>query len=346
MSETLVHRHGPDRNRTIASLAAALAIHVAVLLLIGLFVRLGMSAAAEQPTIIDVQLQSGTVSEEPSGGGGPAAGAPAGPAPSVPAATARPTPSSGGGDAFTIPTPRGRPAESSASAPTGPSFQTSGSRTGVAESLPPVQREPQPAVTVGQQGKTTGSSSGSGSTQRSGQGVLVTGSKGKTGDSLDLSQVDKAMANRGSGSGGTAAAGSGGAATSGSGGAAAGSGGSGSGSGSGGSSSGSGRGKGAGGTGPGNYRLELPGSGKGRTVVSSVKPVVPAWVNQQGLTMTIVVTFTLQPDGLISAASPTRSTGYADVDAKVVEAIRRWRFTQASGGGSVQGVITYIINPR
>ncbi len=338
MSETLVHRHGPDSNRTIASLVAAIVIHVAVLLLIGLFARLGMSAAEEQPTIIDVQLQSGPSADEPSGGSGPATGAAA--APALPAAAPSPAPaaaprskaSSGEGAGFVIPTPSGRSAESSAAVPRGPSFQASGSKTGAAESLPPVQsREPQPTVTVGQQGKAAGAATGSGSTQRSGQGVLVTGSNAKTGDSLDLSQLDKAMAGRGSGAGGAAATGTGGAG--------AGAGGTGAGSGQGGT------GAGAGGTGAGNYRLELPGSGKGRTVLSSVKPVVPAWVNAQGLTMSVAVSFTLQPDGLVSAVSSTRSTGYADVDAAVLEAIRRWRFTSASGG-PVKGVITYIINPR
>jgi TonB family protein len=62
--------------------------------------------------------------------------------------------------------------------------------------------------------------------------------------------------------------------------------------------------------------------------------------------MTVRVTFTIEPDGLVSAVSASRSSGYADVDTAVLAALRRWTFTHASGGGQVQGVITYIINPR
>jgi TonB family protein len=304
---------------------------------------MGMSAAAEQPTVIDVQLSSVPAADEPSGGSGTvasaggAAPAPAAAPAATPAATPRSKPAPGEGSGFVIPTPAGRSAESSAAVPRGPSFKTSGSRTGAAESLPPVpSTEPQPAVTVGQQGKTTGASSGSGSTQHGGQGVLVNGTNGKTADSLDFAPLDKTLAGRGSGTGGAAAAGSG-------------TGGSGTGTGGSGSSSGSGTGKGgegAGVTGAPNYQLELPDSSKGRTVRSSVKPKIPAWVSEQGLAMSVTVSFNLMPDGLVSAVSTVKSTGYADVDSAVLEAIRRWRFTPASGGGQVKGVITYKIRTR
>jgi TonB family protein len=49
---------------------------------------------------------------------------------------------------------------------------------------------------------------------------------------------------------------------------------------------------------------------------------------------------------VVSTATVDRSSGYADVDSAVIDAIRRWRFTPASGGGSVKGVIPYVIKTR
>ena len=350
MSDTIVHSPGPDRNRTIASLVAALVIHVAVLLVISIFARLDMAGAAQTPTIIDVQLQGGPGGESAGpitpGGGSPAAPAAAA-APPAAAAGLPSASSSGGGGGYVIPTPSGRSTESSA-VPTGPSFQTGGARTGVAESLPPVQSsEPQPTVTVGQKGKTTGAgpTSGSGSTQRSGQGVLVTGSTGKTGsDSLDLSQLDKAMTGSGTGSRGSAAGGGSGTASSGS---RTGTGGTGSG-GTGTGSGGAGGGAGAGGAGSGGYSVEWdqPDASKGRILLNHPGPKIPAWVSAQGLTLSVRVAFTLLPDGVVSTVSVQNSTGYADVDSSVVDAIRHWRFSAAKGGGAVKGVIPYIIKTR
>jgi TonB family protein len=62
--------------------------------------------------------------------------------------------------------------------------------------------------------------------------------------------------------------------------------------------------------------------------------------------MTVIVSFTLEPEGVVSAVSVTRSSGYADVDSAVSDAIRRWRFTPANGGGPVKGGITHVINTR
>ena len=111
---------------------------------------------------------------------------------------------------------------------------------------------------------------------------------------------------------------------------------------------GTGQGGGAGGTGQGGYSLtwDKPDASKGRAVLSSVKPKIPQWVSAQGLTMRVTVAFTLQPDGVVSAVSVERSSGYADVDSAVIEAVRQWRFTAASGGGPVKGVISHLINTR
>jgi TonB family protein len=66
-------------------------------------------------------------------------------------------------------------------------------------------------------------------------------------------------------------------------------------------------------------------------------------VSTQGLTLSVAVGFTLMPDGVLSGVSLQQSSGYADVDAAVIDAIRRWRFTAARGGSAVKGVIPYVI---
>jgi TonB family protein len=156
----------------------------------------------------------------------------------------------------------------------------------------------------------------------------VTGTSGSTsGGSLDLSQLDKALAGGTTSKGGSATG-------SGAGGAAGGSGT--------GSSAGAGSGNGQG------YSLNWGGggSGNGRTVLFKATPKLPAWVSKQGLTLTVKVSFTLLSEGLIGGVSLQQSSGYADVDQAVVEAIRRWLFTTSVGAPPATGQISYIIKPQ
>jgi TonB family protein len=69
-------------------------------------------------------------------------------------------------------------------------------------------------------------------------------------------------------------------------------------------------------------------------------------VSEQGLSLSVTVSFTLLPDGLIGAVALQQSSGYADVDAAVIDAIRRWHFTPAPGAGAAKGVIPYIIRAQ
>ena len=162
------------------------------------------------------------------------------------------------------------------------------------------------------------------------------GASGPASSPLDLGALDKALAGGGAGkpgaraSGGTGGTGTGGTGTGGSGGV------------------GTGTGTGTGsGTGPGfNVRWGSPDAGKGRTLDISVKPKIPAWVSEQGLTLSVTVSFTVLADGFVSAASIERSSGYADVDARVMEAIRMWRFNSVPGVPPAKGSIPYVINPR
>ncbi len=88
------------------------------------------------------------------------------------------------------------------------------------------------------------------------------------------------------------------------------------------------------------------GSGRGRTLVSTTSPKLPAWVSAQGLTLSVTVSFTLLSDGTTGGVSLQQSSGYADVDASVVDAIRRWRFTSVEGAPPARGTIPYVIQAR
>jgi len=369
--------HLADRRRVLASLAAACLVHAAILVALALGVGIGVAARVTPPVTIDLLVSSepgtdalaaSTGSEgAPAGGGaenagtafvGPAAGAPAAPmAPAAPTAPAVPAAASGGqgsdSGGFVIPTPRAQPSDSTTAPPTGPSFREAGGKTGVVQGIPSVPSPaPAPSVPPVAQGKGPGAAASSGagasSVQRSGTGVLVTGSSGSASSgSLDLSQLDKALAGgastKGAGKGGsTGSSGStGGPSTGGAGG----SGGSGTGAG---GSGGSGAGGGAANGGGQGYNIswEGAGSGKGRTLVFSVFPKIPSWVSAQGFTLSVVVSFTVQADGTITGAAIQRSSGYAEVDAPVIDAIRRCRFSPAEGAPPARGTIPYVIRVR
>ena len=345
-----------DKKRTLASLAAAIALHGVMFAAFAFGIGIASGPPVTPPVTIDL-----LAAEEPGmdgagapggGAGGSAAAGAGGTVPAVaglpvaaaPAAAAAPSAGGKGADAsgFVIPTPRAQPSDTTPAA-SAPAFRETGGRTGVVQGIPSVPSTvPAPAVAPVQQGKGAGSaaSSGSGasSAQRSGTGVLVTGSSESTsGGKVDLGALDKSLASAaGKGAGKPGGAGAGGAGS----GAAAGAGGSGST-----ASGGTGGGSGSG-TGSGQISWEGAEAGKGRTLVYSVSPKLPARVSAQGLSLSVTVSFTLLSDGLIGSAVVQHSSGYTDVDAAVLAAIRRWRFTPAEGATPVRGFIPYIIRAR
>jgi len=336
MSDVAVERGINERKRTWASLAAALAVHAGVITLLALAVDWGAQSALSQPFAIDVQLSEPPAAE-------PAAQAPvkqeAAPAvPSVAAAAAAATvvksvstqpASQGGASDFVIPTPRAQAADMATPAALGPAFKEAGGRTGAVAALPTVQGQaPAPVVAQAQTGRGTGAGSAAGqgpsaATQRSGTAVAVSGAA-STG-SLDLSQVDKALAGSAGANPGASGAGQS-AAT-------------------GGSATGTSATGGAG-TASFNVVWEKPDANAGRTLRSTPLPWIPSWVGAQGLTLSVTVGFTLQPDGVMAAVTLEQSSGYADVDSAVIDAIRRWRFNAAKVTTSVRGIIPYVIKTR
>jgi TonB family protein len=69
-------------------------------------------------------------------------------------------------------------------------------------------------------------------------------------------------------------------------------------------------------------------------------------VADQGLALSVAVSFAVAPDGVVAQARVTRSSGYSDVDAAVLEAVRRWRFRAAETKRTVRGSIPYTIRAR
>jgi TonB family protein len=255
-------------------------------------------------------------------------------------------------DGFVIPTPRAQPAEQRAASAGGPSFREAGGRTGAAKpipsvpgpaeapAVPPVQQEmPRSTVAAGKGSGSASTTGGASAAQRSGTGVLVPGSSQPAAGPLDLGALDKALAGGAAAKpGARASGGAGKGGTSGSGG--TGTGGTGTGTG--------GSGAAGAGTGDGNFGVQWgsPDAGKGRALVLSVSPKIPAWVSEQGLTLSVKVGFTVSADGVISAVRVERSSGYADVDASVVQAIGMSLFNSSPGAAPAKGTIPYLINPR
>ena len=330
------HDREKDRRRGLISLAAACAAHG--VLFVAFALGVGGTLAAPPPAVtIQFQDAAGAGSEPVAGSGGPGAAAavPGSGGSASSASTAVPAPAGAGpGSGFVVPTPRA-PAAGSSALPSGPSFRESGGRTGVEQGIPSVPSpQPGPEVAPIQQGRGSGSATASGSgpasVQRSGTGELVGGSSA-AGGSLDLGKLDKALAGGSAGRGGAGgASGSGGTGATGGGGSG------------GGSGSRSGAGSGTAAAGGTSYPVQWGSpSGEGRRMVVVATPKLPAWVSQQGLTLAVTVKFTVLANGIVEGAAIEHSSGYADVDAAVLDAIRMCLFNSVENAPPMNGVIPY-----
>ena len=81
-------------------------------------------------------------------------------------------------------------------------------------------------------------------------------------------------------------------------------------------------------------------------MIVPVQPKLPSWVSQQGLALFVKVAFTVLPDGIVGGAVIEQSSGYADVDASVIEAIRKCLFNAVPGSAPVKGTIPYTVKLR
>jgi TonB family protein len=69
-------------------------------------------------------------------------------------------------------------------------------------------------------------------------------------------------------------------------------------------------------------------------------------VSKQGLSLTVLVAFTLTPDGILRDVNVEASSGYNEVDAAVMEAVRLWRFGADPSAQAIHGLIPYVIRAR
>jgi TonB family protein len=86
---------------------------------------------------------------------------------------------------------------------------------------------------------------------------------------------------------------------------------------------------------------------RGREPTFTPLPVIPKWVSDAGLRLTVGISFELTPQGVLDKVRITKNCGYSDVDWAVLVAVRRWKFKPApASAGSVQGTVSYLILPH
>jgi TonB family protein len=308
---TMDSEHGDSRRLLAAFLAAVLA-HI-ILFAVFAIVRLTQSPAELAP--VSVELMPGTLS-------GPLLPGP--PAPAAPQARAQPSQSSGGAQGFVIPQPR---QNNEATMPSGPAFRVVGPNSSQNASAPqatsPVQEPVLPHVSTHQQGTAAAPGGGGTETGAPAQGVLVQGGgQAPVQGSLNVGSLQFANP-QGSGAEPGVQSGGGG-----------------------GGGGGGGAGVSPGGGGQGNIHWDQPEAAKARKLLSSPQPQIPVWVSKQGLTLTVLVSFTLTPDGFLRDVNVEASSGYNEVDAAVMEAVRLWRFSAAPSSRNIHGLIPYVIRAR
>ncbi len=87
--------------------------------------------------------------------------------------------------------------------------------------------------------------------------------------------------------------------------------------------------------------------GGDRTLLSPITdPEIPDWVEQEGLRLQTLVVFEVTPEGHTTSLKVERSSGYADVDASVLETVRKLKFNPVTEERIVRGRIDYIITPK
>jgi len=283
-------------------------------------VRLAQSTM--NPVPVSVELMPGTLSG-PALAGPPSVAVPQG---QVQSARSPARGSAGSAQGFVIPTPR-QGAGGEAMQPTGPAFRvgpSSAQTSGAPPATSPVQEPVYPRVTTPQQGTGTATSGGNASAGAPAHGVLVQGGgQAAAQGSLDLGALDKPFANV-QGSGGAPGAES-------------------EGGGSGGGDKTVGNG---GGQGDYRFRWDQPAAAAVRKLLASRPPIVPSWVSKQGQSLTVLVSFTLTPEGFLKDVNVEGTSGYNDVDAAVIEAVRLWRFNASPSSPDIHGLIPYAIRVR
>jgi len=85
----------------------------------------------------------------------------------------------------------------------------------------------------------------------------------------------------------------------------------------------------------------------GRKLLSEIpEPDIPEWVKKRGFDLKVVIRFSVSPKGTVSSTEVKVSSGYSDVDASVVDAVRKLRFTPVKEPGEEWGEIEFLIKTR
>lgn len=99
-----------------------------------------------------------------------------------------------------------------------------------------------------------------------------------------------------------------------------------------------------GGEGPegGGVSWTVDGSIGSRRMLRRVSPTSPDWVGTRGLDLTVTVRFQVLPDGRVRPGAVQKTSGFPEIDARALDALRRWRFEAApSAKGEVWGRVTF-----
>ena len=310
--EHFINPERRDSHRLAAAFLAALLLHIIAFVAFSL---MRLAESTSNPAPIGVELLPGIL-------GGAALAAPAAPS-AGPAPSARPS-TQGAEPGFVIPMPR---QGMEATQPTGPAFRVGGPSSPQSSSVPqatsPVQEPVFPHISSALQPAGATAEGGGSHAGATAKGALVQGGgQAPVQGSLNLGSLEQSFANaRGSGGepGGAGRGGGGG------GGAATGSGGA-----------------------QGDYRFQWdqPEAAAARKLLASPRPQIPEWVSKQGLSLAVLVSFTLTPDGLLRDVNVEASSGFNEVDAAVVEAVRLWRFSPNPASHDIHGLIPYAIRAR
>jgi TonB family protein len=88
----------------------------------------------------------------------------------------------------------------------------------------------------------------------------------------------------------------------------------------------------------------IQGPLKDRKIESKVIPEYPAWAQEQGIQASVVLQFTVNPDGTVKDSIIVRNTsGYPKLDESAMKALRQWKFAPTAGDENREevGLITF-----
>lgn len=81
-----------------------------------------------------------------------------------------------------------------------------------------------------------------------------------------------------------------------------------------------------------------------RKILRQVAPEYPAWAQEQGISASVVLEFTVDPSGTVKNNIVVRRTsGYPKLDETAIQALRQWKFVPLPEGTNRDevGMITF-----